>query len=48
MEEDETSFRLLRNYSESVRHQKFNGLDVVRVTVADAAKSSVMGGLIGC
>ena len=43
VEEDETSFRLLRNYSESVRHQKFNGLDVVRVTVADAAKSSVMG-----
>ena len=35
LEEDEASFRLLRHYAESVRHQKFNGMDVVRVTVAD-------------
>ena len=36
LEEGEASFRLLRHYAESVRHQKFYGLDVVRVTVADA------------
>ena len=32
-QEDEASFRLLRHYAESVRHQKFNGMDVVKVTV---------------
>ena len=34
LEEDEASFRLLRHYAESVRHQKFYGIDVVKVTVA--------------
>ena len=33
LEEDESSFRLLRHYAESVRHQKFHGIDVVKVTV---------------
>ena len=37
LQQDEASFRLLRHYAESVRHQKFNGMDVVRVTVADAS-----------
>ena len=40
LQEDEASIRLLRHYAESVRHQKFNGMDVVRVTVADARNSS--------
>lgn len=39
-QEDETSFRLLRYYAESVRHQKYNGMDVVRVSVADATRRS--------
>ena len=34
LEEDEASFRLLRHYAESVRHQKFHGIDVIKVTVA--------------
>ena len=34
LEEDDTSFRLLSHYSESVHHQKFHGIDVVRVVVA--------------
>ena len=34
LQEDEASFRLLRHYAESVRHQKFHGIDVVKVTVA--------------
>ena len=40
LQEDEATFRLLRHYAESVRHQKFYGLDVVRVAVADASESS--------
>ncbi len=35
LEENEASFRLLRHYAQSVRHQKFHGVDVVKVTVAD-------------
>ena len=31
--EDDASFRLLRHYAESVRHQKYNGVDVVKVRV---------------
>ena len=38
--EDEVSFRLLRHYAESVRHQKYNGMDVVKVSVSDGPKSS--------
>ena len=44
LEEDDASFRLLRHYARSVRHQKFEGLDVVRVTVDDSSKSTAMGG----
>ena len=43
LEEDDTSFRLLRHYAKSVRHQKFNNLDVVKVTVDDSSNASVMG-----
>ncbi len=32
-DEREVSFRLLRHYASSVRHQKFNGMDVVTVRV---------------
>ena len=39
--EDEASFRLLRHYAESVRHQKFNGMDVVRVSVASMPQHPV-------
>ena len=39
VQEDEASFRLLQHYAESVRHQKFNGMDVVRVTVAHTSTS---------
>ena len=30
----EISFRLLRHYASSVRHQKYHGIDVVSVEVA--------------
>ena len=33
LQEDEASFRLLRHYAESVHHQKFYGMDVIKVTV---------------
>ena len=33
--EGDASFRLLRHYSESVRHQKYNSIDVVRVRVSE-------------
>ena len=31
--EEEISFRLLRHYASSVRHQKYHGLDIVTITV---------------
>ena len=31
----DASFRLLRHYAESVRHQKYNGIDVVKVRVSE-------------
>ena len=34
--EDEASFRLLRRFAESVRHQKYHGVDVVRVKVTES------------
>ena len=34
-EDDEASYHLLRHYAESVRHQKFNGMDVVKVVVSN-------------
>ncbi len=34
-QEHEVSFRLLRHYAESVRHQKYYGVDVVKVLVAE-------------
>ena len=34
-QEHEASFRLLRHYAESVRHQKYYGVDVVKVLVAE-------------
>ena len=36
-DEDDTSLRLLRHYAESVRHQKYNGIDVVKVRVSEGA-----------
>ncbi len=33
--EDEASFRLLRHFAESVRHQKYHGVDVVKVKVVE-------------
>ena len=33
-QENEASFRLLHNYAQSVRHQKYHGIDIVRVVVA--------------
>ena len=36
-DDGEVSFRLLRHYASSVRHQKYHGLDVVTVSVASAA-----------
>ena len=35
-DDGEVSFRLLRHYASSVRHQKYHGLDVVTVSVAAA------------
>ena len=34
-QENEASFRLLTHYAQSVRHQKYHGVDIVRVLVAD-------------
>ncbi|MDE2868072.1 MAG: hypothetical protein OXR64_11515 [Chloroflexota bacterium] len=34
--EEELSFRLLRHYASSVRHQKYHGLDIVTVTVDES------------
>ena len=34
-QENEASFRLLYHYAQSVRHQKYHGVDIVRVTVSD-------------
>ena len=34
-QENEASFRLLTHYAQSVRHQKYHGIDIVRVLVAD-------------
>ena len=34
VDERELSFRLLRHYASSVRHQKYQGLDIVTVQVA--------------
>ena len=36
-DDGEVSFRLLRHYASSVRHQKYHGLDVVMVSVAGTA-----------
>ena len=33
-QEDEASFRLLHHYAQSVRHQKYHGVDIVRVVVS--------------
>ncbi len=33
-DENEVSFRLLRHYASSVRHQKYHGIDIITVTVA--------------
>ena len=33
-DENEVSFRLLRHYASSVRHQKYHGIDIISVTVA--------------
>ena len=33
MDEREISFRLLRHYASSVRHQKYYGMDIVTVRV---------------
>ena len=35
-DEREVSFRLLRHYASSVRHQKYHGVDIVTVSVDDA------------
>ena len=42
-EEDDASFRLLRHYARSVRHQKFNGMDVVKVTVDGTSGGTALG-----
>ena len=34
-QEENASFRLLRHYAQSVQHQKYNGMDVVKVLVSD-------------
>ncbi len=34
-QENEASFRLLTHYAQSVRHQKYHGVDIVRVLVAE-------------
>ena len=35
-DENEVSFRLLRHYASSVRHQKYHGIDIITVTVSAA------------
>ena len=35
-DENEVSFRLLRHYASSVRHQKYHGVDIITVTVSAA------------
>ena len=40
-QENEASFRLLHNYAQSVRHQKYHGIDIVRVVVAADSGSRV-------
>ena len=35
-DEREVSFRLLRHYASSVRHQKYHGIDIVTVDVKGA------------
>ena len=35
-DEREVSFRLLRHYASSVRHQKYHGVDIVTVSVDGA------------
>ena len=35
-QEQNVSFRLLRQYAESVQHQKYHGMDVVKVLVSDS------------
>ena len=35
-DEREVSFRLLRHYASSVRHQKYHGIDIVTVEVKGA------------
>jgi hypothetical protein len=37
MDEHEISFRLLRHYASSVRHQKYHDLDIVTVRVESAS-----------
>ncbi len=39
--EHDASFRLLHHYAESVHHQKYHGMDVVRVSVADGRRQTV-------
>ena len=39
-QEHEASFRLLRHYAESVRHQKYYGVDIVKVLVAERSTRS--------
>ena len=39
--EGDASFRLLRHYAESVRHQKYNGVDVVKVRVSEGYSNRV-------
>ena len=39
-DERETSFRLLRHYASSVRHQKYHGVDVVTVKVEGENRNS--------
>ena len=38
--EDEATFRLLRHYAESVRHQKYHSIDIVKVTVSRAGRKA--------
>ena len=39
-QENEVSFRLLTHYAQSVRHQKYHGVDIVRVTVSATRQES--------
>ena len=40
-QENEAAFRLLTHYAQSVRHQKYHGVDIVHVTVADQPSRGV-------